>query len=163
MKNKIWIVGMGPGEESQMTGKALSVLENSDVIIGYNVYLDLLGERFSGKEMLSTPMRREKERCRMCFEKAEEGKKVTMICSGDAGVYGMASLLYEMLPEYPDTELEVVAGITAANSGAAVLGAPLNHDYCVISLSDLMTPWETISKRLLMAAKGVFVIVLYNP
>lgn len=163
MKNKIWIVGMGPGEESQMTGKALSVLENSDVIIGYNVYLDLLGERFSGKEMLSTPMRREKERCRMCFEKAEEGKKVAMICSGDAGVYGMASLLYEMQPEYPDTELEVVAGITAANSGAAVLGAPLNHDYCVISLSDLMTPWETISKRLLMAAKGDFVIVLYNP
>lgn len=86
-----------------------------------------------------------------------------MVCSGDAGVYGMASLLYEMQVNYPETELEVVAGITAANSGAAMLGAPLNHDYCVISLSDLLTPWEVIKKRLLLAAKGDFAIALYNP
>lgn len=163
MKDKIWIVGMGPGEENQMTGRALEVLEHVDVIVGYTVYLKLLGERFSGKKMLSTPMRQEVERCKMCFEETMKGNQVAMICSGDAGVYGMASLMYEIGETYPGVELEVVPGITAANSGAAVLGAPLNHDYCVISLSDLMTPWTLIEKRLLMAAKGDFVIVLYNP
>lgn len=163
MKNKIWIVGMGPGEEAQMTGRALWALEQSDVLIGYTVYLNLLGERFAGKKMLSTPMRQEEKRCRMCFEQAQEGHKVSMICSGDAGVYGMASLMYEIGEAYPEIELEVVPGITAANSGAALLGAPLNHDYCVISLSDLMTPWEVIEKRLEMAARGDFAIALYNP
>lgn len=163
MKNKIWIVGMGPGAEEQMTGRALNVLEQVDVIVGYTVYLELLGERFSKKTFLSTPMRQEEKRCRMCFEQAMEGKSVAMICSGDAGVYGMASLMYEIGTEFPEVELEVVPGITAANSGAAVLGAPLNHDYCVISLSDLMTPWKLIEQRLRMAAKGDFAIALYNP
>lgn len=163
MKNKIWIVGMGPGDENQMTGRAINVLEHVDVIVGYTVYLKLLGERFSGKKMLSTPMRQEVERCKMCFEEAQKGNCVAMICSGDAGVYGMASLMYEIGEAYPQVELEVVPGITAANSGAAMLGAPLNHDYCVISLSDLMTTWALIEKRLLMAAKGDFAIALYNP
>ncbi|MCI6783056.1 MAG: precorrin-3B C(17)-methyltransferase [Lachnospiraceae bacterium] len=163
MKNKIWIVGMGPGNEEMMTGRAIEVLEQVDVIIGYTVYLDLLGERFRNKEFLSTPMRQEEKRCRMCFEEAEKGKSVAMVCSGDAGVYGMASLMYEIGKEYPAISLEVIPGITAANSGAAVLGAPLNHDYCVISLSDLMTPWELIEKRLIMAARGDFAIALYNP
>lgn len=163
MKNKIWIVGMGPGEEAQMTERAKEVLESVDVIIGYTVYLELLKERYAGKKMLSTPMRQEEGRCRMCFEEAEKGNCVAMVCSGDAGVYGMASLMYEIGKAYPETALEVVAGITAANSGAAMLGAPLNHDYCVISLSDLMTPWEIIEKRLTMAAKGDFAIALYNP
>ena len=163
MKNKIWIVGMGPGNEEMMTGRAIEVLEQVDVIIGYTVYLDLLGERFQDKEFLSTPMRQEEKRCRMCFEEAEKGKSVAMVCSGDAGVYGMASLMYEIGKEYPAISLEVIPGITAANSGAAVLGAPLNHDYCVISLSDLMTPWELIEKRLIMAARGDFAIALYNP
>lgn len=163
MKNKIWIVGMGPGNEEMMTGRAIEVLEQVDVIIGYTVYLDLLGERFQDKEFLSTPMRQEEKRCRMCFEEAEKGKSVAMVCSGDAGVYGMASLMYEIGKEYPALSLEVIPGITAANSGAAVLGAPLNHDYCVISLSDLMTPWELIEKRLIMAARGDFAIALYNP
>lgn len=162
-KNNIYVVGMGPGTEEMMTFQAVKALEDSDVIIGYPVYLNLLGERFSGKEFLSTPMRKEAERCRMCFEEAGKGKKVAMICSGDAGVYGMASLLYEIGREYPGYELTVIPGITAANSGAACLGAPLNHDYCVISLSDLLTPWEQIEKRLKAAAMGDFCIALYNP
>lgn len=163
MKNKIYIVGMGPGKEEMMTGEALQVLEQSDVIVGYTVYLDLLGERFREKELLSTPMRQEEERCRLCFEEAEKGKRVSLVCSGDAGIYGMASLMYEIGKEHPETELIVVPGITAASSGAAVLGAPLNHDFCVISLSDLLTPWERIEQRLAAAAAGDFAIVLYNP
>lgn len=163
MKHNIYVVGMGPGAEEMMTYQAVKALEDSDVIIGYPVYLNLLGERFAGKEFLSTPMRKETERCLMCFEEAGKGKKVAMLCSGDAGVYGMASLLYEIGRDYPECELTVIPGITAANSGAACLGAPLNHDYCVISLSDLLTPWEQIEKRLRAAAAGDFCIALYNP
>lgn len=163
MKSKIYIIGMGPGKEEMMTGEAIQALENSDVIIGYTVYVKLLGERFAGKEMLTTPMRQETERCRLCFEEAAKGKQVALICSGDAGIYGLASLMYEMGKEYPKTELIVIAGITAASSGAAVLGAPLNHDFCVISLSDLLTPWEKIEKRLVTAAEGDFAIAIYNP
>ena len=127
------------------------------------MYLDLLGERFSGKEFLTTPMKQETKRCRMCFEEAQKGKTVSMICSGDAGIYGMASLMYEVGKAYPETPITVVPGITAASSGAAVLGAPLNHDFCVISLSDLLTPWEKIEKRLRAAAEGDFAIAIYNP
>lgn len=163
MANKIYIVGMGPGREDMMTGEAVKALEQSDVIIGYTVYLELLQGRFREKELLSTPMRKEKERCRLCFSEARKGKQVALLCSGDAGIYGMASLMYEIGKEAPDIELEVISGITAASSGAAVLGAPLNHDFCTISLSDLLTPWEKIEARLLAAAKGDFVIVLYNP
>lgn len=163
MKHKIYVVGMGPGEENLMTAQAKNVLEQSDVIIGYPVYLELLGKRFHEKELLSTPMRKEVERCRMCYEKAMEGKKVSLICSGDAGVYGLASLMYELGKEYSECEIEVIPGVTAALSGAAVLGAPLNHDFCVISLSDLLTPWEQIEKRLIAAAQGDFAIALYNP
>ena len=163
MKNKIYVVGMGPGREEMMTGEALSVLEQADVIIGYTVYLKLLGERFQEKEMMSTPMRQETERCQLAFEEAKKGKKVALICSGDAGIYGMASLMYEIGKEYPELELVVVPGITAASSGAAVLGAPINHDFCVISLSDLLTPWEKIEKRLIAAAEGDFAIAIYNP
>lgn len=163
MKHKIFIVGMGPGKEEMMTGEALEVLEQSDVIVGYPVYLDLLGERFSKKEMLSTPMRKEKQRCEMCFAEAEKGKQVALVCSGDAGIYGMASLMYEIGKKYPKIELVVIPGITAASSGAAVLGAPLNHDFCVISLSDLLTPWEKIEKRLVAAATGDFAMAIYNP
>ena len=163
MKSKIYIIGMGPGKEEMMTGEAIQALENSDVIIGYTVYVNLLGERFEGKEMLTTPMRQETERCRLCFEEAAKGKQVALICSGDAGIYGLASLMYEIGKDYPETELIVIPGITAANSGAAVLGAPLNHDFCVISLSDLLTPWEKIEKRLIAAAEGDFAIAIYNP
>ena len=148
MKHNIYVVGMGPGKESMMTPEAMEILKNSDVIIGYTVYLKLLGTRFSDKELLSTPMRQEQERCQLCFEKAREGKKVALICSGDAGIYGMASLMLEIGKLYEDCIITVIPGITAANSGAALLGAPLNHDFCVISLSDLLTPWEQIEERL---------------
>lgn len=163
MKRKIYVVGMGPGKEEMMTVEAIRVLEASDVIIGYTVYLELLGERFRDKEFLSTPMKQETDRCMLCFEKAREGKQVSMICSGDAGIYGMACLMYEVGKNYPDVELEIIPGITAASSGAAVLGAPLNHDFCVISLSDLLTPWDKIEKRLEAAAVGDFAIAIYNP
>lgn len=163
MENRIYIVGMGAGKEEMMTGEALNVLEQSDVIVGYTLYLNLLSNRFKEKELLSTPMRKEEERCRLCFREAKKGKKVSLVCSGDAGIYGMASLMYQIGKEYPEIELFVIAGVTAAISGAALLGAPLNHDFCVISLSDLLTPWEIIEKRLNTAAIGDFVIVLYNP
>ena len=161
--NSIYVVGMGPGKEEGMTLEALEVLDKADIIVGYPVYLELLSDRYAHKEKLGTPMKREVERCQICIDKALEGKQVALICSGDAGVYGMASPMYELLPEYKDTELLVVPGITAANSGAAVLGAPLNHDYCVISLSDLLTPWEVIEKRLRAAIMGDFAIAIYNP
>ncbi|MGN0353322.1 MAG: precorrin-3B C(17)-methyltransferase [Roseburia sp.] len=162
-QKKIYVVGMGPGVESMMTGQAIAALEECDVIVGYPVYLKLLDERFSQKEFLSTPMKQEVERCHMAFKEAQKGKKTALICSGDAGVYGMASLMYEVGKEYPDCSLEIIPGITAANSGAACLGAPLNHDYCVISLSDLLTPWEKIETRLRMAARGDFCMAIYNP
>ena len=166
-KGRIAVVGMGPGMESMMTQQALQALDASDVIVGYTVYLDLLGDRFAGKEMLSTPMKQEAERCRLAFAEVAKGKSVAMICSGDAGIYGMASLMFEIKEELgskaADVDIKVIPGITAASSGAAVLGAPLNHDFCVISLSDLLTPWELIEKRLRAAAEGDFAIAIYNP
>lgn len=166
-KGCIAVVGMGPGMESMMTQQALQVLDAADVIVGYTVYLDLLGERFAGKEFLSTPMKQETERCRLAFAEADKGKNVAMVCSGDAGIYGMASLMFEIREELgkdsSDVDIEVIPGITAASSGAAVLGAPLNHDFCVISLSDLLTPWELIEKRIRAASEGDFAIAIYNP
>ena len=160
---KLYVVGIGPGAYEKMTIEAAEALKNSDVIIGYTVYVDLVKEHFSGKEFLTTPMKKEVERCKMAFEEAMKGKTVSMICSGDAGVYGMAGLMYEVGMNYPEVELSVIAGVTAATGGAAVLGAPLIHDFCLISLSDLLTPWEKIETRLLDAAHGDFVICLYNP
>ena len=160
---KIYVVGIGPGEYEQMTIRAVKALESCDVIIGYTVYVDLVREHFAGKEFLTTPMKQEVERCRMAFEKAEEGKTTAMICSGDAGVYGMSGLMYEVGVNYPEVELEIIPGVTAATGGAAVLGAPLIHDFCLISLSDLLTPWEKIEARLLAAAEADFVVCLYNP
>ena len=160
---KIFVIGIGPGENDMMTLKAQKALEESQVIIGYPVYLELVKKYCEGKEVLSTPMKREVDRCRMCFEQALEGKTTSIVCSGDAGIYGMASLIYELSEEYEPCEIEIVPGITAASSGAAVLGSPLNHDFCVISLSDLMTPWELIEKRLEAAAEGDFAIAIYNP
>ena len=160
---KLYVVGIGPGAYEKMTIEAAEALKNSDVIIGYTVYVDLVKEHFPGKEFLTTPMKKEVERCKMAFEEAMKGKTVSMICSGDAGVYGMAGLMYEVGLSYPEVELSIIAGVTAATGGAAVLGAPLIHDFCLISLSDLLTPWEKIETRLLDAAHGDFVVCLYNP
>lgn len=161
--NKIYVVGIGPGAYEKMTIEAARSLEKCDVIIGYTVYIDLVKDHFPGKTFLSTPMKKEKERCVLAFEEAAKGQEVAMICSGDAGVYGMAGLMYEVSVNYPDTELEIIPGVTAATGGAAVLGAPLIHDFCLISLSDLLTPWELIERRLEDAAHGDFVVCLYNP
>ncbi len=161
--SKIYVAGIGPGEYEQMTGRAVNALNDSDVIIGYTVYVDLVRGHFPGKEFLTTPMKKEVERCVMAFEEAEKGKTVSMICSGDAGVYGMAGLMYEVGADYPDVELEIIPGVTAATGGAAVLGAPLIHDFCLISLSDLLTPWEKIETRIVGASQADFVICLYNP
>jgi len=161
--NRIYVVGIGPGEQGQMTSKAVKAMADSDVIVGYTVYVDLVKEFFPEKEFITTPMRREQERCILAFEKASQGLTVSVVCSGDAGVYGMAGLIFELCPKYPDTQIEVVPGVTSALSGAALLGAPLGHDFCVISLSDLLTPWELIEKRLSAAAEADLVICLYNP
>ena len=161
--NKIYVVGIGPGAYEKMTIEAADVLKKCDVIIGYTVYIDLVKDHFPEKEFLSTPMRKEVERCVMAFEEANKGKTVAMICSGDAGVYGMAGLIHEVGKEYPKTDIEVIPGVTAAVSGAAVLGAPLIHDFCLISLSDLLTQWEIIENRLHAAGTGDFVCCIYNP
>ena len=161
--NKLYVIGIGPGEYEQMTLKAIHAMEKSEVIIGYTVYVDLVKEHFPGKEFMTTPMKKEVDRCVMAFEEAKKGKVVSMICSGDARVYGMSGLMYEVGVNYPEVELEIIPGVTAATGGAAVLGAPLIHDFCLISLSDLLTPWEKIEARLLAAAQADFVVCLYNP
>ncbi len=161
--SKVYVVGLGPGAGEQMTIQAKKVLSSCPVIVGYTVYIELIQKEFPEKEYVSTPMRQEVERCKLAFEEAMKGKDVAMVCSGDAGVYGMAGLLYELGDKYPQVEVEVIPGITAATGGAAVLGAPLMHDFAVISLSDLLTSWEQIEKRLDAVAEADFVICLYNP
>jgi len=163
MNKKIYIVGIGPGSYEQMTIQAAQTLRDCDVIIGYHVYTDLIRPHFPEKEYLSTPMTKEIDRCRMCFEEARKGRQVAMICSGDAGVYGMAGLMTAIGNEYPDIRLEIVCGVTAATAGAGILGAPLIQDFAVISLSNLLTPWEKIERRLLAVAEADMVICLYNP
>ncbi|HJB81265.1 precorrin-3B C(17)-methyltransferase [uncultured Flavonifractor sp.] len=160
---KVTVIGLGPGGGADLTGRARAALEGCDLIVGYTAYIELVRPDFPEKEVLSTGMRREVDRCRAAVEAALTGKDVAVVCSGDSGVYGMAGLIYEVAQEYDPIEIEVVPGITAACGGAAVLGAPLTHDFAVISLSDLLTPWEKIEKRLTAAAQADFVICLYNP
>ncbi len=161
--NKLYAVGLGPGGEEFFTGQARAAIEKSDVVCGYTVYADLVKAVYPEKEYFTTAMKQEIDRCRKALEIAESGKTVAMVCSGDSGVYGMAGLLIQLKDEYKDVDVEVVCGVTAALSGSAVLGAPLGHDFCVISLSDLLTPWEVIEKRLDCAGQADFLIALYNP
>lgn len=163
MNGNLYVVGLGPGDASMLTGQARAALAASDVLCGYTVYVELVKPLFPEKETYTTAMRGEMERCRWALETAAAGKNVALVCSGDAGVYGMASPVLELAKEYPDVRIEVIPGVTAALSGAAVLGAPLGHDFCVISLSDLLTPWSLIEKRLQCAAAGDFALCLYNP
>ena len=160
---KLTVVGLGPGAGRDLTGRAYDAIEAAELVVGYTAYIALIRDQFPGKEMTSTGMKKEVDRCRMAVEAAVSGKNVAVVCSGDSGVYGMAGLIYEVAREYPPIDIEVVPGITAACGGAAVLGAPLTHDFAVISLSDLLTPWEKIEKRLEGAALADFVICLYNP
>lgn len=160
---KVYVVGLGPGDPAKMTRQAADVLQSCDVIAGYEVYVDLVKDEYPDKEFITTPMKKELDRCQMALEQAAAGKTIAMVCSGDAGVYGMAGLMLEFAQKFPGVEVEVIPGVTAALSGGAVLGAPLGHDFAVISLSDLLTPWELIEKRLECAAMGDFAICLYNP
>ena len=160
---QLYVIGIGPGSRKNMTEEARLALNESDVIVGYQVYIHLIQSDFPNHRFLSTPMTQEVQRCQMALKEASQGKTVSMICSGDAGVYGMSGLILELAEAYPEVNVTVIAGVTASLAGAAVLGAPLIHDFAVISLSDLMTPWETIEKRLMLAAQADFVIVLYNP
>jgi len=163
MTNTVFVVGLGPGGPQFLTAQAQSALTQAEVLCGYTVYLDLVRPYFPEKEYYSTGMTQEIDRCRWALETARRGKVVALVCSGDAGVYGMASPLLELAEQFPEVAVEVVPGLTAALSGGAVLGAPLAHDFCVISLSDRLTPWEVIEKRLACAAQGDFCVALYNP
>ncbi|SHF46457.1 cobalt-precorrin 3 C17-methyltransferase [Desulfofundulus australicus DSM 11792] len=160
------MVGTGPGSTDYLSPKALRVLQEADIIVGYKTYVQLIAPLVEGKEIISTGMTREVERCRAAIAQAQKGRKVALVSSGDPGVYGMAGLALEILYQeklHDLVEVEIIPGITAATAAAALLGAPLMHDFVVISLSDLLTPWELIEKRLALAAQGDFVIVLYNP
>ena len=160
---KLTVVGIGPGDYENMTVRADRALQECQVIVGYHVYVDLVRERYPEKEFFTTPMMREADRCRMALEEAEKGKNVAMVCSGDSGIYGMAGLVYQLRGDRTEPEIAVIPGLTAACSGAALLGAPLTHDFAVISLSDRLTNWEKIEKRLSAAAEADLSIVLYNP
>ena len=164
MQPTIYAVGFGPGDVLHMTTQAVSVLETVDVIVGYTTYIQLLQEQFPDKQFRSTPMRQEIDRCKLAVSIALEGKTVALVSSGDSGIYGMTGILLEVIAaEQADVEVIAVPGVTAASAAAAILGAPLMHDFVVISLSDLMTPLSLIQKRITCAAEADFVICLYNP
>lgn len=156
-RSLVYVVGLGPGGAQYLTAQAQTALQAADVLCGYTVYIDLVRPLYPDKEVYATGMTRELDRCRWALETAKGGKTVALVCSGDAGVYGMASPLLELAEHCPEVEVEIVPGLTAALSGAAVLGAPLAHDFCVISLSDRLTPWAVIEKRLACAAAGISV------
>ena len=155
------IVGFGSGAKDNMTLEASAAISSAQLIVGYSTYVDILKQYFPDKEYYSTNMMQEKERCQYAIDMAKEGRDVVLVCSGDSGVYGMASLVYELADE--GTDIKVISGVTAANSGAACLGAPLSHDFAVISLSDCMTPWELIKKRIRAMAESDMVMCIYNP
>ena len=165
-KGKITVVGIGPGNRDDITPAALSAIRQSDVIIGYNYYFQFIQDIIHpDTQCIDTGMKREKIRAEEAYKYASEGKTVTVISSGDAGIYGMAPLIYEMrtMKEAPQVEIEVVPGISAFQKAASLLGAPIGHDLCIISLSDLMTPWLRIEKRIRAAAIGDFVTAIYDP
>jgi len=164
MSGKIFVVGTGPGRKEYICPEALNAMEMSDMIIGYKTYIDLIRDFFPDKEFSSSGMMKEVERCREVMNEACKGKTVSLISSGDPGIYGMAGIMAEVAAiENPDIPLEIIPGISAASSAGALLGAPLMNDFVVISLSDLLTPWELILKRLHASGAGDFVMTIYNP
>ena len=158
---KIYVVGIGPGKKADMTFRAYEAMEKSDIIIGYKTYMDLIKEYYPGKEMKNSQMTKEVDRCIDVLKLAKEGKNVALISSGDAGVYGMAGIMLEIADG--EVEVEIIPGVTATNAAAAIVGAPVMHDYVTISLSNLLTDWELIKKKLELAAQGDFVVSIYNP
>mgnify|MGYP000864390297 FL=1 len=155
------VVGLGPGDTDLLTPRALASIREADLIIGYKTYVDLIQDLISDKSVISSGMRKEIDRARLAVDEACAGKNVAVVSSGDPGVYGMAGIVLEVARN--KVPVEIIPGVTAATSAASVLGAPLMHDFAVISLSDLLTPWDTISQRLRAAAAGDFIMVLYNP
>lgn len=160
---RIYVVGLGPGSAGGITLQARQALEESELIVGYTGYVEQVRQWLGQKEYLDTPMRQEVARCQAALQAAQRGQTVAMVCSGDAGVYGMAGLLLELAQSCEPVEIQIVPGVTAALSGAALLGSPLTNDFAVVSLSDLLTPWPVIEKRLAGAAAADFVLCLYNP
>ena len=168
MNGKLFIVGVGPGHHDHMTFRAKKVIEESDTIVGYTTYVKLVQDLISGKDVYEYAMTQEVERAQQCIDLAKEGKIVSLVSSGDPGIYGMAGLIYETLAESgwdPKTglQVEIVPGVSALNSCSAIIGSPLMTDFAVLSMSDLLVPWEIIVKRVEAAAQGDFVIVIYNP
>ncbi|MCR5177254.1 MAG: precorrin-3B C(17)-methyltransferase [Anaerovibrio sp.] len=164
---KITVVGIGPGSIEDMTPRARTAVESADVVVGYTTYIKLIEKLLDGKKVIGTGMMQEVDRCRMAVEEAVNGSNTVVVSSGDAGVYGMAGLVLEMLLQCPGESRPefggTIAGVSAVNAAASILGAPLMHDFAVISLSDWLTPWELIQKRARLAGEGDFVIALYNP
>lgn len=162
MSGLVRVLGLGPGTLDECTPRALAAMEEADVLVGYSIYIDLVRERFPHKPTESTGMTLEVERCRRAVELARSGKNVAVVCSGDPGVYGMAGLVLQLCGT-SGPEVEIIPGVTAACSAAARLGAPLGHDFAVVSLSDRLTPWSLIERRLDAAAAADFILCLYNP
>ncbi|MBD2810272.1 precorrin-3B C(17)-methyltransferase [Xenorhabdus sp. Vera] len=158
------VIGIGPGREAMMTQEAIAALKAADIVVGYKTYTHLVKPLVGDKEIIKTGMCKEIERCQTAIDLAEQGKNVAVVCSGDAGIYGMAGLILELVSQQKrNVEVRLVAGVTASTACAALLGAPLMHDSCHISLSDLLTPWEVIEKRVRAAAEADFVVCFYNP
>lgn len=163
-EGKLYVVGTGPGSQDHMTPAASNVLKEVGIIVGYRTYLDLIPDFLEGKEVIASQMMKEVDRCRKSLELASDGKKVALISGGDPGIYAMAGLAFEMASaHFPHCDIEVIPGIAAVNGCASRLGAPLMHDFATVSLSDLLTPWELIQKRLEAVAVADFVVAIYNP
>jgi precorrin-3B C17-methyltransferase / cobalt-factor III methyltransferase len=168
LSGKLFIVGVGPGHHDHMTFRAKKVIEESDTIVGYTTYVKLVQDLISGKDVYEYAMTQEVERAQQCIDLAKEGKIVSLVSSGDPGIYGMAGLIYETLAESGwdpknGLQVEIVPGVSALNSCSAIIGSPLMTDFAVLSMSDLLVPWDIIIKRVEAAAQGDFVIVIYNP
>ena len=168
MTGKLYIVGVGPGNHDHMTFRAKEAIAESDTIVGYETYVNLVQDLIQEKTVYRYAMTQEVERAHQCIDLAKSGKIVSLVSSGDPGIYGMAGLIYETLAEIgwdPHNELkvEIIPGVSALNSCASIIGSPLMTDFAVVSMSDLLVPWEIIKKRVEAAAQGDFVIVIYNP
>ncbi len=166
MSNKLFVVGIGPGDAAYMSPAAKGAIEQSQAVVGYQLYLDLVGDLLAGKTLHHKPLGEETERVQLAMEQAERGVTTALISSGDVGIYALATLVFEQMevnPKWQALEVEVVPGISAMQMAAARVGAPLGHDFCTISLSDLLTPWEVIERRINAAAEADFVVAFYNP
>lgn len=161
-KGKIYVVGIGPGNKDNMTFRAYKAMENSDILIGHKTYISLVENLFPNKKVIHSAMKKEVERCEETLRLAQEGNVVALISSGDAGIYGMAGIMLETAGD-SEISVEIIPGVTSATASASIVGAPIMHDHASISLSNLLTDWELIKKRIRLASEGDFVISLYNP